>query len=109
MISSSDRTAEICLASSLDEHLAVRHRVFVVQQRLFDQTDVDARDSCDDTLYAVALVDGSVVGTVRLYPLGSGMWKGDRLAVLPTARVHRLGAGLVNFAVATAGSLGGER
>ena len=37
------------------------------------------------------------------------MWKGDRLAVLPSARVHRLGAALVQFAVATAGSLGGSR
>ena len=60
-------------------------------------------------MHAVALVDGAVVGTVRLYPLGSGLWKGDRLAVLPSARVHRLGAALVNFAVATAGSLGGSR
>lgn len=109
MISSSDRTAEICLASALDEHLAVRHQVFVVQQKLFDQTDVDSWDSCDDTLHAVALVDGSVVGTVRLYPLRDGVWKGDRLAVLPSARVHRLGAALVNFAVRTAGELGGSR
>jgi putative N-acetyltransferase (TIGR04045 family) len=108
MISSSALT-EVCLASSLDEHLAVRHQVFVVQQGLFDQTDVDMRDSCDDTLHAVALVEGSVVGTVRLYPLGDGLWKGDRLAVLPSARVHRLGAALVQFAVATAGSLGGSR
>ena len=46
---------------------------------------------------------------MRLYPLGDGLWKGDRLAVLPTARVHRLGAALVHFAVATAGSLGGSR
>src|SRR5689334_2066347 len=103
MISSSDRTAEICLASALDDHLAVRHQVFVVQQKLFDQTDVDSWDSCGDTLHAVALVDGSVVGTVRLYPLRDGVWKGDRLAVLPSARVHRLGAALVNFAVRTAG------
>src|SRR5262245_53596754 len=108
MISSSALT-EVCLASTLDEHLAVRHQVFVVQQNLFDQTDVDSWDSSDDTLHAVAVVDGSVVGTVRLYPLGDGLWKGDRLAVLPSARVHRLGAALVQFAVATAGSLGGSR
>ena len=57
----------------------------------------------------VAVVDGAVVGTVRLYPLGDGLWKGDRLAVLPDARVHRLGGALVNFAVRTAGALGGAR
>jgi putative N-acetyltransferase (TIGR04045 family) len=109
MISSSAPTAEVCLCSSLDEHLAVRHRVFVELQGLFAETDVDRFDSMDSTLHAVAIVDGSVVGTVRLYPLFDGLWKGDRLAVLPDARVHRLGAALVQFAVRTAGSLGGER
>jgi putative N-acetyltransferase (TIGR04045 family) len=109
MISSSARVAEVCLASSLDEHLAVRHRVFVELQGLFEGTDVDAFDALESTLHAVAVVDGAVVGTVRLYPLGDGQWKGDRLAVLPDARVHRLGAALVGFAVRTAGSLGGER
>ena len=57
----------------------------------------------------VAAVDGEVVGAVRLYPLGDGLWKGDRLAVLPDARVHRLGGALVRFAVRTAGALGGAR
>jgi putative N-acetyltransferase (TIGR04045 family) len=109
MISSSAPTAEVLVASSLDEHLAVRHRVFVELQGLFVESDVDEWDSRDETLHAVAVVDGEVVGTVRLYPLGDGLWKGDRLAVLPDARVHRLGAALVNFAVRTAGSLGGAR
>jgi putative N-acetyltransferase (TIGR04045 family) len=57
----------------------------------------------------VGLVDGEVVGTVRLYPLAGRLWKGDRLAVLPGARVHRLGAQLVQFAVAAAGARGGTR
>ena len=109
MISSSAPTAEVLVASSLDEHLAVRHRVFVELQGLFEGSDVDAWDSTAGTLHAVAVVDGEVVGTVRLYPLGDGLWKGDRLAVLPDARVYRLGAALVNFAVRTAGSLGGAR
>jgi putative N-acetyltransferase (TIGR04045 family) len=109
MISSSARTAEVLVAAELDGHLAVRHRVFVELQGLFEGSDVDAFDALDDTLHAVAIVDGDVVGTVRLYPLGDGLWKGDRLAVLPDARVHRLGAALVNFAVRTAGSMGGVR
>jgi putative N-acetyltransferase (TIGR04045 family) len=108
MISSSQAT-EVLVTADLDGHLAVRHRVFVEQQGLFEGSDVDAFDALDDTLHAVAVVDGKVVGTVRLYPLGDGLWKGDRLAVLPDARVHRLGAALVNFAVRTAGSLGGAR
>ena len=39
----------------------------------------------------------------------SGDWKGDRLAVLPEARHGALGARLVRFAVATAGSARGRR
>jgi len=110
MISSSAPTAEIVVASeSLDEHFAVRRRVFVEQQALFVGDDRDAWDECASTVHVVAVIEGAVVGTVRLYPLGSGLWKGDRLAVLPDARVHRLGGELVNFAVRTAGALGGAR
>jgi putative N-acetyltransferase (TIGR04045 family) len=109
MISSSAPTAEIALASDLDAHFAVRRRVFVELQGLFSGSDRDAFDDESSTLHAVARVEGRVVGTVRLYPLGGGLWKGDRLAVLPDARVHRLGGELVNFAVRTAGSLGGSR
>jgi putative N-acetyltransferase (TIGR04045 family) len=108
MISSSAPTAELAVATDLAAHLAVRHRVFVELQGLFVGTDRDARDDDPDTLHVVATVDGVVVGTVRLYPLGSGVWKGDRLAVLPDARVHRLGGALVDFAVQSAGSLGGR-
>jgi putative N-acetyltransferase (TIGR04045 family) len=109
MISSSAHTAEIGLAVDLDAHFAVRRRVFVELQGLFSGSDRDAFDEEASTLHAVACVDGSVVGTVRLYPLGDGLWKGDRLAVLPDARVHRLGGELVQFAVRTAGALGGSR
>jgi GNAT superfamily N-acetyltransferase len=46
---------------------------------------------------------------VRLYPLeDAGHWQGDRLAVLPGARGHGLGAPLVWFAVATAAGGGGR-
>jgi putative N-acetyltransferase (TIGR04045 family) len=108
MISSSAPTAEIAVASDPEAHFAVRHRVFVELQGLFAGTDRDAHDDDPATLHVVASVDGALVGTVRLYPLGDGLWKGDRLAVLPDARVHRLGGALVSFAVRTAGSLGGR-
>jgi putative N-acetyltransferase (TIGR04045 family) len=106
------RAAGPCrVAAGPDElaaHFAVRHAVFVDQQRLFTD-DRDARDTDAATLHVVALADGAVIGTVRLYPLGAGVWKGDRLAVLPGARVHRLGADLVRFAVASAGARDGTR
>jgi putative N-acetyltransferase (TIGR04045 family) len=88
----------------------VRHRVFVETQALFAGDDRDERDAAPETLHAVGLCDGHVAGAVRLYPLDAdGLWKGDRLAVLPADRFRRLGAMLVEFAVATAGELGGQR
>jgi putative N-acetyltransferase (TIGR04045 family) len=95
-------------AEELAAHHAVRHQVFVVDQGLFVGNDRDDRDLAPDTLHAVALERGRVVGAVRLYPLIKGFWQGDRLAVLPEARVRHLGAQLVRFAVATAGERGGH-
>lgn len=91
-------------------HFEIRRRVFVEQQALFSGSDRDEYDARDGTLHAVGLFDGRVVGAVRLYPLGAdGLWKGDRLAVLPEARVQQVGALLVLFAVETAGTWGGSR
>jgi putative N-acetyltransferase (TIGR04045 family) len=111
--------------AELAAHHEVRHRVFVLDQRLFVGNDRDERDLLPGTLHvvgvdheAIAGVDhgvpvgadrGAVVGAVRLYPLDDGgLWQGDRLAVLPEARVRQLGAQLVRFAVATAGERGGH-
>ncbi len=108
------RARTICrlaaVPAELDAHFAVRRRVFVEDQALFDDDDRDERDDRPATLHAVADVDGAIAGAVRLYPLDrTGLWKGDRLAVLPEARVHRLGGLLVAFAVRTAGERGGHR
>jgi putative N-acetyltransferase (TIGR04045 family) len=95
--------------AELRAHFAVRRAIFVETQALFAGDDRDSLDSSRDTLHAVGLVDGAVAGAVRLYPLdGEGLWKGDRLAVLPDARARHLGAELVRFAVATAGARGGR-
>jgi putative N-acetyltransferase (TIGR04045 family) len=95
-------------AQELAAHHAVRHRVFVVDQQLFVGNDRDERDLAPETLHAIGVDDGVVVGAVRLYPLAAGFWQGDRLAVLPAARVRHLGAELVRFAVTTAGERGGQ-
>jgi putative N-acetyltransferase (TIGR04045 family) len=93
----------------LAAHFEVRRQVFVQAQGLFEASDRDEHDAEGSTLHAIAIAGGSVAGAVRLYPLDDqGLWKGDRLAVLPAVRVNRLGAMLVRFAVSTAGDLGGR-
>lgn len=96
----------------LAAHYAIRHAVFVGEQRVFRDRDRDARDTAPSTLRVIGLVNGVAGGTVRLFPLDpgepTGVWQGDRLAVLPEFRATGLGVLLVRFAVATAGSLGGR-
>jgi len=90
-------------------HLRIRAEVFVGEQGLFSVTDRDAHDDDPDTLHVLGLCGPVAAGAVRLYPLDEpGLWKGDRLAVLPGLRKHGLGAPLVRFAVRTAGERGGR-
>ncbi|WP_109523339.1 MSMEG_0567/Sll0786 family nitrogen starvation N-acetyltransferase [Nocardia aurea] len=92
-------------ARELAAHYAVRHRVFVDEQRIFHGTDRDARDDDQLTIHA----DRVIGGAVRLYPLDEDgeFWQGDRLAVLPEHRARGLGTPLVRYAVRTATERGG--
>jgi putative N-acetyltransferase (TIGR04045 family) len=98
-------------AAERDEHLAIRHRVFVEEQAVFTGSDLDAHDAATATIAVLGYSAGFAVGTVRLFPLeGAGeLWQGDRLAVLGRYRTHGVGAPLVRYAVATAAALGGRR
>lgn len=107
-------------ARGLDElglHHEIRRRVFVEEQGLFESTDRDLHDDDPATVHVLGLCGDVVGGAVRLYPLidpeasevEPGLWKGDRLAVLPFFRRNGLGGPLVRFAVATAAAAGGRR
>ena len=90
-------------------HFAIREAVFVGEQGFFEGTDRDDHDGDPATLHVLGLFGRVAGGAVRLYPLEKpGLWKGDRLAVLPAFRKHGLGAPLVRFAVGTAAERGGE-
>ncbi|MQA12745.1 MAG: GNAT family N-acetyltransferase [Pseudonocardiaceae bacterium] len=98
-------------AAELAAHHRIRFEVFVREQAIFDESDVDAQDARPDVLHVLGLHNGVPAGAVRLYPLdaSTGTWQGDRLAVLPGYRTSGLGAPLVAFAVETAGRRGGGR
>lgn len=101
----------VATPDELAAHLALRRRVFVAEQALFDRDDADERDVDPRTVHVIGLVDGAVCGAVRLYPLDEAglQWKGDRLAVARDRRTMHLGAELVRCAVRTAGERGGTR
>ena len=90
-------------------HFDIRHEVFVSEQRLFADSDVDEHDDDPDTLHALGFCDGVPVGAVRLFPRRGGLWQGDRLAVLARYRTVGLGSPLVRLAVAEATARGGKR
>lgn len=100
---------EASTAEELELHHRIRHQVFVVEQGLFDGSDVDSNDANADVVHALGAWDGQVAGTVRFFPIDTvdGLWQGDRLAVLPGFRLG-LGAPLVRFAVSTAAERGGR-
>jgi putative N-acetyltransferase (TIGR04045 family) len=105
----------VCIEALTPEHRAMHHRirraVFVEEQAIFADSDVDDHDARDDVVRVLALRGVEPVGAVRLYPLDErlGLWKGDRLAVLPDCRTCGAGGPLVRFAVAYAGAHGGRR
>ena len=85
---SADARSAGCAARSraeLGAHFACAGRCSSSEQGIFEGDDRDGRD--DDARHAArrsGVADGEVGGAVRLYPLDDdGLWKGDRLAVLP--------------------------
>jgi len=112
----------------LSLHHEIRRRVFVEEQGLFGGSDRDDHDDDPATVRILGLCGEVAGGAVRCYPLtemltgiptgggaggvvepGAGLWKGDRLAVLPLFRHNGLGAPLVRFAVRTAAEAGGGK
>ena len=79
--------ARIKLATLPAEHAAaraLRQQVFCLEQGLFDGDDTDAIDGAAITLVAWML-DGAVIGTVRIHHAGDDVWWGSRLAVARVA------------------------
>lgn len=95
---------------ALAAHRAIRREVFVREQRLFTGSDLDEHDQDASTICLLGYCDGAPAGSVRLFEVDpdTGLWQGDRLAVLPRFRTSGVGAPLVRCAVATAGAYGGR-
>ncbi len=76
----------------------IREEVFVLEQKLFSNSDVDENDS--KSIHLVAEWDHQVVGTVRVFPVNqNGHWIGGRLAVRKEYRNTGAGEILVREAM----------
>lgn len=101
---------QVSSAAELADHFAIRHRIFVDEQAIFTESDLDLHDRDTSAVALIGYCDGVAAGTVRLFALDAAdsTWQGDRLAVLAPYRTRGLGAPLVRCAVATAAVLGGR-
>jgi putative N-acetyltransferase (TIGR04045 family) len=104
------RIAEAQDAEAHRAYRALRAKVFVERQGLFDTHDLDLRDEDARTVVLLARdTSGAVLGGVRLGPVDDGpdlgWWTGGRLVVEPGVR-RGIGAALVRAACARAESAG---
>jgi putative N-acetyltransferase (TIGR04045 family) len=88
-------------------HFTIRKEIFVKEQGLFQQTDIDSHD--EEAIPIICTVNGSIGGTVRVYPLGHDVWVGGRLAVLKDFRSYVVGPLLVKKAIKTVKARGCTR
>lgn len=93
--------------AELEGAVALRMRVFVSEQGIPAVVEVDEADSAPDTLHAVALHSGRVIGTGRLLPDVDG--KGPHIGRMAVAREWRrdgVGGQVLTFLEAQARALG---
>lgn len=88
----------------LEAALAVREEVFVLEQGVPADLERDEHDETAD--HVLAVVDGKPVGTGRLVVEPGGVAHLGRIAVLPHARGHGLGADIVRALEDTARARG---
>lgn len=92
---------------------ALRHQVFVEEQKIFAGHDRDEIDRYARPLVAISTYASEadqVVGTVRIHEEAPGLWRGSRLAVARShRRMGRLGSELIRLAVSTAHGQGCTR
>lgn len=90
----------------LEEYFRIRHDVFVKEQKIFSENDVDEYDKEAIHIIAVEESTGKIVGGVRCYRKEGNTWFGSRLSATPGYRNGKVGSNLVRFAVKTVKSRG---
>jgi len=83
----------------LAEAYAIRRRVFIEEQAVPEEIEMDEDDAC--AFHALALEDGRAIGCGRMVAHGDEV-KIGRMAVLPDRRRHGIGRAILNFLVRSA-------
>lgn len=93
----------------LEQCLKIRERVFVEEQHVSIEEEIDEHDTlADDTIHLLAIKGGSPVGTLRILPKGKGIYKVGRVAVLKENRKDKIGFLMIQDAENKIRNLGGK-
>lgn len=90
--------------SDQDRCFAIRIEVFCDEQKVSREIEFDGLDP--GSRHYLALLDGLPVGTARVRPLGDGLVKFERIAVLKAHRGRNIGKALMDRAMADAAAAG---
>lgn len=96
----------------ISEYFALRRKIFVEEQGLFQTHDTDNLDSIAHPIIAVTADAPTleVLGIVRIYEPEPRLWYGGRLGTHPDyRRGWHIGKGLITKAVTTANAWGCDR
>ena len=87
--------------SELEDYYRIRNEIFVKEQKIFEDSDIDEYDKDAIHIAAVQNSTGKIVGAVRCYNPEGDTWVGGRLSAASGFRNGRVGYNLVRFAVQT--------
>lgn len=90
----------------LKDYFDLRNEVFVKEQKIMTDTEIDEYDKEAIHIVAVEASTGKVVGAVRCYQRDADTWFGGRLSAAAGYRNGLVGPKLVRFAVETMKSNG---
>ena len=81
----------------MERAYAIRRRVFIEEQRVPEEIELDADDA--HAFHALALLDGVAIGCGRMVEHGAGEVKIGRMAVLREYRSGGVGAEILRFLI----------
>ncbi len=103
----SDEIRKVTTATDLEATFAVRREVFIKEQAVPEEIELDALDRDPATVHFVAINEaGRPVGAARIRPYGDGAVKIERVAVVRERRGTGLGTRLMEEVEAEARNLG---
>lgn len=96
--------------SEMAAYFDLRHQIFVEEQGLFGESDLDALDAIAYPIIALNPKVSHILGVVRIYESQPQLWYGGRLGTHPEYRKGwKIGKGLIDKAVTTANTWGCDR